>query len=109
LLYPPENLNGVATVPQPGPGGVYPLSVALGVQEAVGLPLGADTLFLMVTSEKLTQPGVLIMDGVLDAGARGAGGRFDELIADMSSAGTRGPVAIPTNWWIQQLVLPSRP
>jgi hypothetical protein len=109
LLYPPENLNGVATVPQPGPGGVYPLSVALGVQEEVGLPLGADTLFLMVTSEKLTQPGVLVMDGVLDAGARGGGGRFDELIADMSSAGTRGPVAIPTNWWIQQLVLPSRP
>ncbi len=108
-LYPPDNLNGVATVPQPGPGGVYPLSIELGVQEAVGLPLGADTLFLMVTSEKLTQPGVLIMDGVLDEGARGGGGRFDELIADMSSAGTRGPVAIPTNWWIQQLVLPSRP
>jgi hypothetical protein len=108
LLYPERDLNGEAKTPQPGVDGVYPLSVFLR-QEQVGTPLGADTLFLMATAEKISDPSLLVSDGVLERGTRGAGSRFDELITDMSDAGTRGPVNVPTNWLVQQLVLPSRP
>ncbi len=106
LLYPDQNLNGGATLPQPGADGIYPLSVWL-KQEQVGTPLGADTLFLMATAEKVSDPSLLVSDGVL--GTRGGGGRFDELISGMSDAGTRGPVTVPTNWLVQQHVLSSRP
>ena len=108
LLYPPRDLNGDAKTPQPGVDGVYPLSVWLG-GEQVGTPLGADTLFLMATAERLNDLSVLLSDGVLDRGTRGAASRFDELITGMSDAGSRGPVTVPTNWLVQQLVLPSRP
>ena len=108
LLYPPANLNGVATIPQPGTDGVYPLSVTL-TQEGVGTPLGADSLFLLATVEKLDNPQILVSDGVLERGARGVGNPFDELITDMSDSGTRGPQTVPTNWIVQQVVLPSRP
>jgi hypothetical protein len=108
LLYPTENQNGDATVPQPGPDGVYGLSIALGVRESVATPIGADTLFLMVSAQKLADPSVLIHDGVLDRGSRGAGSRFDELITDMNDAATRGPRDVPTDWMIQQLLIPSR-
>ena len=109
LFYPSRDHNGDATVPQPGPDGVYGLSVLLGVRQAVGVPLGADTLFLMVTAQKLTDPGVLVQDGVLDRGARGQASRFEALINDMSDASTRGPREVPTNWQIQPLVIPSKP
>jgi Caspase domain len=108
LLYPTENLNGVAAVPQPGPDGVYPLSVTL-THEEVGTPLGADSLFVLATAEKLDDPQILISDGVIGRSARGVGNPFDELVTDMSDAGTRGPRTVPTNWLVQQVVLPSRP
>jgi len=107
LLYPTENLNGVAAVPQPGPDGVYPLSVSL-THEEVGTPLGADSLFVLATAEKLDDPQILISDGVIERSARGVGNPFDELVTDMSDAGTRGPLTVPTNWLVQQEVLPSR-
>ena len=90
LLYPSANLNGDAKLPQPGLDGVYPLSVPL-KEEQVGTPLGADTLFLLATAEKITEPHLLVTDGILDAGTRGTGNRFDQLITDMSDAGVRGP------------------
>jgi hypothetical protein len=108
LLYPAANLNGVASIPQPGADGVYPLSVTL-THEEVGTPLGADSLFLLATAEKIDDPQILVSDGVLQRGARGVGNRFDELITNMSDAGTRGPETVPTNWLVQQAVLPSRP
>ena len=108
LLYPEKELTGTAPIPQPGADGVYPLSVEL-MQEKVGTPLGADTLFLLATKESLADPDVLIADGVLDEGKRGAESEFDELVTSMSNAGTRGPRSSPTNWLVQQLVLPSRP
>lgn len=106
LLYPPPDLNGDAKMPQPGVNGIYPLSVLL-VEEQIGMPLGADTVFLMATAEKLSNPSLLVSDGALDGGSRGAGSRFDALISDMNDSGTRGPVSVPTNWLVQQLVLPS--
>jgi len=108
LLYPERDLNGGAKTPQPGVDGVYPLSVLL-KQVQVGTPLGADTLFLMATAEKISDPSLLLSDGSLERGTRGTQSRFDELITDLSDAGTRGPVNVPTNWLVQQLVLPSRP
>jgi caspase domain-containing protein len=106
LLYPPAELNGDAPVPQPGANGVFPLSVTLGVQEAVGTPLGADTLFLLLTAQKLTTPGLLIADGLVGA-AKGSANRFDELVDDLTDASTKGPRAVPKNWLVQQLVIPS--
>jgi hypothetical protein len=108
LLYPEKELSGTAAIPQPGADGVYPLSVQL-IREQVGTPLGADTLFLLATKQRLTDPDVLIADGVLDEGRRGAESGFDELVTSMSNAGTRGPRSSPTNWLVQQIVLPSRP
>ncbi len=108
LLYPQRNLNGVGTLPQPGADGRYPLSVAL-AQEEVGTPLGADSLFVLATTEKLDDPQILINDGVIERSARGVGNPFDELVTDMSDAGTRGPKTVPTNWLVEQVVLPSRP
>jgi hypothetical protein len=108
LLYPKESSNGEATLPQPGANGAYNLSVALGVPLSVETPVGADTLFLMVTAQKLTDPGILVRDGVLDRGTRGTVSRFEELIGDMNDAGTRGPREVPANWLIQQLLIPSR-
>ena len=108
LLYPEKELGGAAPIPQPGPDGVYPLSVKL-MREQVGTPLGADTLFLLATKQRLTDPDVLIADGVLEEGRRGAESGFDELVTSMSNAGTRGPRSSPSNWLVQQLVLPSRP
>jgi hypothetical protein len=109
LLYPMEGMNGDATFPQPGQDGVYPKSIKL-MDESVGTPVGADTLFFMATKEKITNLSLLTSDGVLERGSRGVGmGRFDELMSDMNDAGTRGPVSVPTNWLVQQLVIPSRP
>jgi hypothetical protein len=108
VLYPPPNLNGEAETPQPGVDGVYPLSLRL-LEAEVATPLGADTFFLMATAEKLTNSSLLVSDGVLRHGTRGAANPFDELVTDISDAGTRGPRTVPTNWLIQQLVVPSRP
>ena len=108
LLYPKPDLNGDAAVPQPGRDGVFGLSVSLGVRESVDYPLGADTLFLMVTAENLTDPSILVWDGVVDSGSRGVSNPFDALINDLSDATTRGPRGVPMNWQIQSLVLPSR-
>ena len=76
------------------------------MREQVGTPLGADTLFLLATKQRLSDPDVLIADGVLDEGRRGAESGFDELVTSMSNAGTRGPRSSPTNWLVQQVVLP---
>jgi len=71
--------------------------------------LGADTVFLLATEENIIDPLLLVSDGVLAASSRGVGNRFEEFVTDISDAGVRGAKAIPTNWVVQQLVLPSRP
>jgi hypothetical protein len=51
---------------------------------------------------------MLTNDGVLRS--RGAGmSRFDELMTNINDAGTRGLETVPTNWLVQQLVVPSKP
>lgn len=108
LLYPLKDQNGVAAIPQPGPDGVYPLSIALRHEE-VGTPLGADSLFLLATQEKMDEPQVLVNDGALARGTRGVGNPFEELVNNMNDASMRGPQSVPANWAVQQVVLPSRP
>jgi hypothetical protein len=108
LLYPNRSHNGDAMMPQPGPEGVFGLSVRLGIQEAVGKPLGADTLFLLATPQKLSDPGILVRDGVLDSRTRGPQNAFDTLVNDMNDAGIRGLSEVPANWQMQSLVLPSK-
>jgi hypothetical protein len=106
-LYPPLGKNGDAMLPQPGQNGTYPTSITL-FQEGVGKPYGADTIFMMATKEKITNLSILTNDGVLRS--RGGGmSRFDELMTDMNNAGTRGLESVPTNWLVQQLVVPSKP
>jgi hypothetical protein len=108
LLYPSENLNGGGAIPQPGADGRFPLSVSI-KDERVGTPLGADSLFLLATAQKISDPAIFISDGILNQGTRGVQNRFEELIGDMNNANTRGPVSVPSNWAVQQVVLPSRP
>lgn len=108
LRYPSENTNGEGAIPQPGTDGHFPLSVSI-KDEQVGTPLGADSLFLLATAQKISDPAILISDGILNQGTRGAPNRFEELIGDMNNANTRGPVSVPSNWAVQLIVLPSRP
>jgi hypothetical protein len=73
----------------------------------VGTPLGADTIFLLATKQKITDLSLLTSDGVLERGTRGIGNGFEQLVGNMNDAGTRGPKEVPTNWLVQQLVIPS--
>jgi hypothetical protein len=107
LLYPNQTTNGDATFPQPGADGVYPLK-SIVVSESVGTPLGADTIFLLATKQKITDLSLLTNDGVLERSSRGAGNGFEQLVGNMNDAATRGPNEVPTNWLVQQLVIPSR-
>ena len=117
LLYPAGNLNGSGPLPQPGPKGVYPLAIPLGVKVSVAQPLGSDTFFLLATEEKLAAPEILVDDGILGlargtaaGNSRGVQNNFDRLIMRMSGGSARGiEAARPTSWMVQQLVVPSRP
>ena len=106
-LYPAVTKNGDATLPQPGQNGSYPASITL-FQEGVGKPYGADTIFMMATKEKISNLSLLTNDGVLRTRGVG-GGRFDELMMNINNAGTRGLESVPTNWIVQQVVVPSKP
>jgi hypothetical protein len=108
LLYPPKELNGDATFPQPGENGVFPTSITL-MTNWVDKPFGADTLFFMATKEKIADLSLLTSDGVIEKSMRGSINKFEELFADMNDAGTRGVRTVPTNWLVQQVVIPSKP
>jgi hypothetical protein len=108
LLYPDKDTNGDAMFPQPGASGVYPPNFVV-VSESVGKPLGADSIFLLATKQKITDLSLLTNDGVLERSSRGVGNSFDQLVGNMNDAATRGPHEVPTNWLVQQLVVPSRP
>jgi hypothetical protein len=105
LLYPP--FNGVGTLPQPGDGGKYPTEFALKLGERVGAPFGADTILVMLTTEKITNLGLLTNDGVLSA-SRGVGSPLDDLMTDLNDGGSRGLDSVPQNWQMLHLVVPSK-
>lgn len=108
LLYPTKGFTS-EKVPQPDEGGVFPISYKI-LTEGVDKPFGADSLFLLVTAERIMTPELLLSDGVVERESRGVGGnRFEELMTEMSDAGTRGPKSVPTDWFVQQIVVPSRP
>jgi len=96
VLYPSRGLDGVAKIPEAGPNGSYPPSVTL-ARERVGTPLGADTLFLLATGEKTFDPEILTDDRVSS----------EDPTASLGEAGTRDPTG--QNWFVQRIVVSSRP
>jgi hypothetical protein len=90
LLYPRQMFSGEPVLPQPGPHGVYPLSISLDVHLTVEPPLGADTLFVLLSEEKLATPEILVDDGALGLTLRGYS-------------------QTPSDWSVQQRVLASQP
>jgi Caspase domain len=109
LLYPAGNLNGDTTIPEPDKSGAFPLTVVLPLAPSQSIPitapLGADTLVLLLTAEKLLDSSALTADGMIDQ-KRGASA-IDAMLGDRRGAGTRGRP--PSNWLVQQLVVQSRP
>ena len=77
------------------------------MSESVTEPLGADTLFLLATREKINNLSLLTYDGVIESQSRGSG--LDELMVNLNDAGSRGAAPVVTTWQVQQLVIPSRP
>jgi len=88
--------------------GNYPLSYTL-MPESVSNPVGADTLFLLATREKIHNLSLLTCDGVIEAGTRGAGSGIDALMINLNDAASRGASPQVTTWQVQQAVIPSRP
>lgn len=118
VLYPGGPFNGESTLPERGSDGRFPLSVPLPLAlppEEPGLlvqpprvdePLGADTLFLLLTATKLIDPDTLVADGLFSR-SRAASGPADAILGERSETATRG--SPPANWLVQYLVIPSRP
>jgi len=105
-VYPTDETNGVAQGPPVTADGSYPLSYTL-MSESVSEPVGADTLFLLATREKINNLSLLTNDGVIESRSRGSG--LDELMVNLNDAGSRGASPVVTSWQVQQLVIPSRP
>jgi len=105
-VYPTDETNGVAEGPPLTADGSYPTSFTL-ISESVTEPLGADTLFLLATREKINNLSLLTYDGVIESQSRGSG--LDELMVNLNDAGSRGATPVVTTWQVQQLVIPSRP
>jgi len=105
-VYPTDETNGVAQGPPLTADGSYPTTFTL-MSESVTEPLGADTLFLLATREKINNLSLLTYDGVIESQSRGSG--LDELMVNLNDAGSRGAAPVVTTWQVQQLVIPSRP
>jgi hypothetical protein len=105
-VYPTDETNGVAQGPPLTADGSYPTTFTL-MSESVTEPLGADTLFLLATREKINNLSLLTYDGVIESQSRGSG--LDELMVNLNDAGSRGASPVVTTWQVQQLVVPSRP
>jgi len=112
LLYPDLKANSEAKLPQTGSNGSYPTEFGFPFKEGVGEPYGADTILVMLTTEKITNLDLLTNDGVLPVSpkSRGAGENpLDDVMKDINDAGSRGLETVPQNWQMQQLVVPSKP
>jgi hypothetical protein len=105
-VYPTDETNGVAQGPPLSAAGSYPVTYTL-MSESVTEPLGADTLFLLATREKINNLSLLTYDGVIESQSRGSG--LDELMVNLNDAGSRGASPVVTTWQVQQVVVPSRP
>ncbi|HJX85718.1 MAG TPA: hypothetical protein VJ723_15365, partial [Candidatus Angelobacter sp.] len=106
LLYPFE-----AEGNQLPPEGTVPTEISLtknGNPVTMVEPFGQDTYILLTTSEQLPDPSVLNFQAVLRRGAaNGPVSPLEELLSS-SSSGTRGPArALPTDWSVSYVHLPS--
>jgi hypothetical protein len=105
-LLPARNTNGVAAGPPLDASGEFPTSYSLRTL-TVGKPFGADTLFLLATTEKINNTGLLTNDGVIESGTRGSG--LDQIMINLNDSGSRGAEPVNTTWQVLQTVVPSRP
>jgi hypothetical protein len=109
LLYPSVEANGGAPQPSHKPDGTYPAKVLL-AQEKVGTPFGADSLFLLVTPDKITDLGVFSFDGVIDrSGSRGIGSQLGNMLEGLGDYGSRGIDSSSDKWTVQSVLIPSKP
>jgi hypothetical protein len=110
LLYPRVDSNGGAKQPALKADGTYPTRVPL-ASETVGPPFGADSLFLLVTPEKITDLNVFSFDGVINrsGSSRGIGERLAAMVRGLGDYGTRGFSTSSDQWTVQSIIIPSRP
>jgi hypothetical protein len=105
LLYPSE-----AEGNQLPPEGVAPSEMSLthnGEPVTIGEPFGQDTYILLTTSEQLPDRSVLKFQVVLRRSATAPISPLEELLSSTSS-GTRSPArALPTDWSVSYVHLPS--
>jgi hypothetical protein len=109
LLYPSIGANGGAPQPAHKADGTYPARVLL-ASEKVSAPFGADSLFLLVTPDKITDLGVFSFDGVIDhsSGARGIGSKLGNMLQGLGDYGSRGIDSSSDQWTLQSVIIPSK-
>jgi caspase domain-containing protein len=108
-LYPPESANGGAPQPLRNPDGTYPPRVPLDTEETV-TPFGADSIFLLVTPERITDMTVFSFDGVIDPGShtREIRSRLANMVWGLGDYVTRALDRSGIEWTIQQAIIPSQ-
>ncbi len=107
LLYPAMTSNGGSPQPAAKSDGTFPKKVLL-ASEKIGAPYGADSLFLLVTPEKITDLNVFDFDGVIPAGTRGIGSRLGHMLQGLGDYGTRGIDSSSDKWTVQSTIIPSK-
>jgi len=107
LMYPGISSNGGSPQPAPKGDGSFPTKVVLG-SERVGAPYGADSLFLLVTPDKITDLTVFDFDGVVSAGARGIGSKLGNMVQGLGNYGSRGIDSSSDKWTMQSVLIPSK-
>jgi hypothetical protein len=106
LLFPPPNNNGGAQGPPLNSEGEFPTSYRV-MRQSVTPPYGAETLFLLATTDKINNLGLLTSDGTIETRGRGSG--LDQIMINLNDAGSRGAQPVDTTWQVLQTVVPSRP
>lgn len=108
LLYPSIGSNGGAPQPAHKTDGTYPAKVLL-ASEKIGAPYGADSLFLLVTPDKITDLSVFSFDGVVDhSGQRGIGNKLGNMLEGLGDYGSRGIDSSSDEWTLQSVIIPSK-
>lgn len=106
LLYPRENMAGGAPLPSLV-AGAPATRIRLRTVSGVDTPFGADSIFMLVTKEKISDVSVFDFDGVL---SRGLTNPLDRLVGSLGAT-SRGGFGndVPSDWTVQKIVIPNRP
>jgi len=104
-LFPAIGNEGIAQGPPLNSDGEFPTSYRVSRQN-VTPPYGADTLFLLATTEKLGNLGLLTNDGPIETQTRSSG--LDLIMINLNDAASRGAQPVNTTWQVLQTTVPSR-